>query len=392
MASLPAAPTGLAVKRKKKQQNVCDSAARSRAAPRYIYVVGGFTSVRTGFCGPYACGDTDAGSYRAYMSDVWYADMLNVVEEGQALEWLSVTSVPGWTGRGAHAMAIMRIPLGCTEVVSAAGEEASARLKCNYGGYALWIFGGRTGDTESKAADELLNDVWYAPFPNTTRMAADGQVETPLQTMTEWTRNRTEAEWAPRAGHVAIVDPPSAANLEIQKVYVYGGEDADGRLLGDCWSWGGRAGLRERWLQDYTPDAWFKYGDASKMVYGEGQPQHWYVTPDADVEFLQRFRLPLSENEEDRKRTFGLVDFTPALHPPALYGYEVCVKERRGRSRVGRARSAASSCYRVAAARGGARRARKRPTTRACVVALLLAPHLDVAERDARTTERASPF
>ena len=41
---------------------------------QYLYVVGGYTSKlypQYSACGPYACGDTYASSYRSYMADVW---------------------------------------------------------------------------------------------------------------------------------------------------------------------------------------------------------------------------------------------------------------------------------------------------------------------------------
>ncbi len=124
----------------------------------YIYLVGGFVSKRVNFCGKFACGDVDAGSYREYMSDVWFADIRPVADRNKAARfvWNRVTGTPGFRGRGDHALVSMQLPLGCKVI----DTNYHGNLDCEYGGYALFVIGGRTGNTENKADDEWLNDVW----------------------------------------------------------------------------------------------------------------------------------------------------------------------------------------------------------------------------------------
>ena len=59
----------------------------------------------------------------------------------------------------------------------------------------------------------------------------DDEVDFPLPstTMTDFVQNRT-GDFPPRAGHVAVVDPPRAQNLFNQKLVIYGGDNDDGIL------------------------------------------------------------------------------------------------------------------------------------------------------------------
>ena len=170
----------------------------------------------------------------------------------------------------------------------------------------------------------------------------DDEVDFPLPstTMTDFVQNRT-GDFPPRAGHVAVVDPPRAQNLFNQKLVIYGGDNADG-ILADCWTWGGRKGLAEPWREDYTVDAWYKYGDGgSDQRYQWGQPQYWYVTPYSDIDFLQRFTLPISLAVADRNQLFGLYDEPlldggtwfrghPSLREPLLDAEQVQMLRRVG--------------------------------------------------------------
>lgn len=66
-----------------------------------FYLVGGLVSIHNSLCGDYACGDTDAGSYKKYMSDIWKST------DGEV--WTRVTNEPGWSARSAHVFMFMNV-------------------------------------------------------------------------------------------------------------------------------------------------------------------------------------------------------------------------------------------------------------------------------------------
>lgn len=98
--------------------------------------VGGLTSAlysQQSNCGPYACGDTDASSYRHYLGDVWRS------MDGRNWTLLTPHGIPG---RGGHALVSLLAP-GSTTV-----QE-------------LWVLGGRGGsNTVGPAHLVYFNDIW----------------------------------------------------------------------------------------------------------------------------------------------------------------------------------------------------------------------------------------
>lgn len=263
----------------------------------YMYLVGGFASSHQSYCAGMACGDLDASGYREYMNDVWFTD-LSGGEDTAGSSWQALTTGADFDGRGGHALAIMRVLYG----------PLSASTS-----FALYVIGGETGDTIDRTKSRLMNDVWFTLLP--------GRDEDPVAIMqqTGWTRQFSNADWTPRTGHVAIVDPPSANNGLTQRVYVVGGRGGDGELKGDVWSWGwecrpnnqgqryvdgecteeiggGSLFNETRWREDYTSQALFRMDSGSRFLYDEGQPQQHYLSPDSEIEKLVKVYLPLGYN------------------------------------------------------------------------------------------------
>lgn len=96
----------------------------------FIFVVGGFVSLRGSNCGDYACGDVDAGAYRGYKSDVWYSS------DGEA--WNVATLAANWPGRGDHGLFVH--------------DDI------------IYVVGGATDSRDGST--RFMNDVWHADLPS----------------------------------------------------------------------------------------------------------------------------------------------------------------------------------------------------------------------------------
>ena len=106
----------------------------------YMYVVGGYASTlfsEKSNCGAYACGDTNAGSYRFYMQDVWRSS------DGVVWQHLTLGGANSYPGRGGHQLIVLP------------GDDMTK----------LMIFGGATGDPTTNEVT-YLNDVWWADIDN----------------------------------------------------------------------------------------------------------------------------------------------------------------------------------------------------------------------------------
>ena len=256
----------------------------------YMYLVGGFASSHQSYCDGRACGDLDASGYREYMNDVWFSRLADAGQNAGGL-WTPLTTGAEFSGRGGHSLTVARL--------------------LDSGSFALYVLGGETGDTVDRTQSRTLNDVWYAPLPRNIG-------EDPVAVfISGWTLAFESAEWAPRTGHVTVVDPPSAINGFTQRMYVIGGKDAFDEIFGDVWSWGwechanddglyynegecssdtggGRLKNGTRWRKDYTVDGFFRFDSGSHFIYDAGQPQRFYVDGDSPVEDLAKVYLPLS--------------------------------------------------------------------------------------------------
>ncbi|KAJ1457952.1 hypothetical protein M885DRAFT_480910 [Pelagophyceae sp. CCMP2097] len=294
-----------------------------------MYLVGGFASRHLSYCEGRFCGDVDAGAYRAYMNDIWYSKLDGGGAAPGAL-WLSLPTAD-FAGRGGHAIAVM------------AQLYSRPNAMSSNSGFALFVMGGKTGFTSDASKDQVLNDVWYIDLPKAGLDPAATQ-------QGGWTRAK-DADWAPRTGLVAVVDPPSANNGGSQRVHVSGGEALDGSLFGDTWSWGwecrkdpetgvayvdgdngpecsaavsgGTLVNATRWRRDYDPDALFRYESGGAFVYDEGAPQQHYVDGNSPVEDLVQVYLPLDVSYE----TFDSGFPSQMRARPLVYGH---VPRRKG--------------------------------------------------------------
>nr|CCA26588.1 conserved hypothetical protein [Albugo laibachii Nc14] len=180
-----------------------------------LYLSGGYALVQYSTCGSQdtACG----GGYRTHMNDVWRSI------DGE--HWQALNISAAFVGRGEHAM----VPF-----------QGS-----------LYIMGGRSGDSESRSPNALLNDVWKS---------IDGS---------SWTLESLEAPWSPRAKHSVVVLP--GAKEELLLMF---GETEEG-VLGDVWSWkGGNDATNNSsfWSRDFSPSTL----------------QADYIQRDSDIRFLIR--------------------------------------------------------------------------------------------------------
>ena len=218
----------------------------------YLYVVGGFVSrlfSRRSNCGAYSCGDVDAGSYRYYAQDVWRS------LDGELWEAPTLGTSNSFPGRGSHQSVILRDYTDDTKT-------------------RLLVIGGEGGNPET---NEIIyfNDIWWTYIDNPV-------VWFPLDTV-----NHT---WPARAGHTAVLEPPSAVNENTRIIYIVGGINHDG-MLGDAWMW--RPDVAgDIWREDYSNDAVFRSADAREGLYMPDSPTIHYISPDSDITYLVKWWLP----------------------------------------------------------------------------------------------------
>lgn len=228
------------------------------AYDKYLYVVGGFVSrlfSRQSNCGAYACGDTNAGSYRYYTQDVWRS------EDGSKWTAVSLGTVESFPGRGGHQMII--IPGLST------GEKAK-----------MMIFGGCGGNPESNEV-VYFNDVWESPLD-----------------IISWKRVKNpRPKWTPRTGHTVTLEPPSAINNNQRILYLVGGRTKEG-FSDEVWT------LRpdvadDFWRLDYTKQALYRTGNSiTNELFNTDSPAAYYITPDSNLTEMIKFWVPTPDNAE----------------------------------------------------------------------------------------------
>jgi hypothetical protein len=234
----------------------------------FMYISGGFSSrlySKFSNCGPYACGDIDATSYRYYLSDVWQSSdgmvWRLITETAFSVKGDVIFSMPA--GRGGHQMVVI--------------EDTE---KVPY----LWVLGGQGGDNTVNGGPEVYyNDIWTAP------LSGDNPSDwTPLKIQGSY-----QMSWANRTGHRVAFEEGTAKNQFVRTLYLYGGysNQDNGTYYDDLWAY--RVdNPDEFWRQDFTPDAYFSTGSRESFQYKNNSPAIHYVSPDSDLEYLQRFWVP----------------------------------------------------------------------------------------------------
>jgi len=255
----------------------------------YMYLSGGYAThlfSQKSNCGPYACGDIDASSYRNYMADLWRSP------NGE--DWFLVGD-DLFPGRGGHKMI----------TISLKGNDY------------LWIIGGRGGMNTGGSKLTYYNDMWSSPY-----FKADGTFPAPgtwcrhdsQSCSTYYSLNET-LPWEPRLGHSVDIEPASPSNFQTMSIYLVGGTsesiDENGNVnrtfYDDVWIW--RPGINDdEWRKDYTPISLFSTGSGPEFHYSNDTPALRYISPDSDIKLLQRYALPdkFGKNSAILKRGFRL--------------------------------------------------------------------------------------
>lgn len=99
--------------------------------------------------------------------------------------------------------------------------------------------------------------------------------------------------WANRTGHRVAFEEGTAKNQFVRTLYLYGGysNQDNGTYYDDLWAY--RVdNPDEFWRQDFTPDAYLSTGSRESFQYKNNSPAIHYVSPDSDLEYLQRFWVP----------------------------------------------------------------------------------------------------
>lgn len=112
-----------------------------------LYLSGGYSSALYSLqsnCGAFACGDTDASSYRRYMGDLWRSF------DGIQWEMLYLEAFPG---RGGHSFLSLDTPSFLPQARTPEGVRTQQ----------LWVIGGRGGSNTVGSPDLVyFNDIWVA--------------------------------------------------------------------------------------------------------------------------------------------------------------------------------------------------------------------------------------
>jgi len=273
----------------------------------YMYVVGGFTSVRQSFCADSSCGSA-TNEYRLAMDDAWVSN--------DGVSWVQFKAAFGsrnsFPGRGAHAAL----------VIHADQFKANPDYEEND---ILWIFGGETSRPQNDDV-EYLNDIWSVelqvePCCRKNNRGEDCRSSSnPLKLEDigyclprsfDWVENRFHAEWTGRSGHVVIYEPASSNNAFQQQVFIVGGKNGSD-VFHDVWSWDLRKG--EVWRNDFDSKQWYRSTTDAKFYFGPGQrramqddsvsaemsmPYEHYLTVDSELGILKRIFLPLPDDDID---------------------------------------------------------------------------------------------
>jgi len=257
----------------------------------YIYIVGGFTSVRNSFCSYHSCGSST--SYRLALEDAWVSNNgRNWIQMKPAISKPSNTK---YQGRGAHASLLIHSnPFANDQIAD-----------------KLWIFGGETSDPANSTSLHL-NDVWSVNLKSQPccyeeetcheryHPLKDQHIGVCLPTENEWTEVFRSSPWIGRSGHVAIHEPPSSQNQFRDLIYIIGGGNDD-NALNDTWVW--ELGNERNWTQDFYDDRQiYRIGNRGVLFRAnapEQSPYHSYFSSLSPIGNLFRQYLPIATKRGD---------------------------------------------------------------------------------------------
>jgi len=280
----------------------------------YIYIVGGFTTVRYSFCSYNACGS--ASSYRLALEDAW------VSNDGR--KWIqlkpaiSKSSNAKYQGRGAHAS----ILLHSNPYINAHGLDK------------LWIFGGETSDP-TNSTSLYLNDIWSVNLStqpccflegtchNRSHPLQDRHLGVCLPTDNDWTEELRFSPWIGRSGHLAIHEPPSSQNQFRDLIYIIGGGNNDD-ALNDSWVW--ELENEHNWTKDFQDDQLYRIGNRGVLFRPkvlERSPYNMYFNSLSPIRHLVRQYLPITTN-------IGIDQSQPSFSKSLLSNKSIQILENMG--------------------------------------------------------------
>lgn len=241
----------------------------------FMYVVGGYAShlysLRSN-CGAYACGDSDASSYRAYMSDVWSSP------DGET--WKLLTQQAEFEGRGGHQLLLFPFP----------------PIPMKFSSQYLWVIGGRGGDSDGNTKDVVyFNDIWRAVVT-----VSSDQSSTSVGTWESVPNpNGDKPMWSPRTGHTAVLETGVPSNGNIRTLHVIGGQTEEG-FSDEVWTWQLDNPV-DFWRKDWSPEQYYRVGTTTPnnmFKFALPTPAADYIAEDLDLTYLKRFFIPLKSNKQ----------------------------------------------------------------------------------------------
>jgi len=261
----------------------------------YIYVVGGFTTVRQSFCSNRSCGSMN--SYRLAMDDAWVSN--------DGATWVqfkaAFSSRNSFRGRGAHASLLIHAKYF--------DDNVNKRDK-------LWIFGGETSSPE-KSKIEYLDDVWNVNLPkepccfknnncnSISHPLSVSDIGTCLPSSFDWYEIKSSSKWSGRSGHVVLFEHASSLNSFREQIYLYGGTNEFG-ALSDVWTWD--INEDKQWRKDFSYEQWYRNIDNGELYFGPGlhsganlsehiHPYSYYFSENDNITALQNLYLPLPDDQ-----------------------------------------------------------------------------------------------
>ena len=261
----------------------------------YIYIFGGFTTVRKSFCADKSCGRSDG--YRIALNDAWVSnDGLNWV---QLRPYKPTLSSVDWKGRGAHASLL--IPANNFQKLSDLDH--------------LWISGGEVYNPNDEKI-EYLNDIIKVELSktpccqlhgecnsNTTSPLLSSDVGNCLPQSQNWILDKQKPPWSGRSGHLAIYEAPTSANAFYQKIYIVGGMNSNDGVLSDVWHYSLKDG--EEWKQDYSEPSnqWTNEEIKMNTTKADKELMLNYFSGAEKLDNLLRLYLPIPDSSNEMNFT-----------------------------------------------------------------------------------------